>query len=93
MGGDLPDLGSGTASNWRIYRLTLLVTVGWAAVVFVVSGAFRTNYGYLNGKPSGASLLDLLGAWPWYLLVALAMAAAVWALITWPWTRGTRAQH
>jgi hypothetical integral membrane protein (TIGR02206 family) len=79
--------------NWRSYRLTLLVTVGWAAVVFVINRALGTNYGYLNGKPGGASLLDLLGAWPWYLLVALAIAAIVWALITWPWTRGIRAQQ
>ena len=41
----------------------------------------------------GASLLELLGDWPWYLLVAFAVAAAVWALITWPWTRRTRAQQ
>jgi uncharacterized membrane protein YwaF len=35
----------------------------------------------------------VLGDWPWYLLVALAVAAAVWALITWPWTRRARAQQ
>jgi hypothetical integral membrane protein (TIGR02206 family) len=84
--------GLGLHPNWRSYRLTLLVTGGWAAVVFVINRALGTNYGYLNGKPGGASLLDLLGAWPWYLLVALAIAAIVWALITWPWTRRARTQ-
>ena len=79
--------GLGLRPNWRSYRLTLMVTAGWAAVVFVINRILGTNYGYLNGKPGGASLLDLLGDWPWYLLVALAIAAAVWALITWPWTR------
>jgi hypothetical integral membrane protein (TIGR02206 family) len=59
----------------------------------VINRALGTNYGYLNGKPGGASLLDVLGDWPWYLLVALAVAAAVWALITWPWARRTRAQQ
>ncbi len=85
--------GLGLHPDWRSYRLTLLVTTGWAAVVFVINRALETNYGYLNGKPGGASLLDLLGDWPWYLLVALAVAAAVWAMITWPWTRRTRARR
>jgi hypothetical integral membrane protein (TIGR02206 family) len=82
--------GLGLHPNWRSYRLTLVVTVGWAVVVFAINRALGTNYGYLNGKPGGASLLDVLGDWPWYLLVALAIAAAVWALITWPWVRQAR---
>ena len=47
-----------------------------------------TNYGYLNGKPNRASLLDVLPAWPWYVAVEIVVVAAVWALLVWPWTRG-----
>jgi hypothetical integral membrane protein (TIGR02206 family) len=78
--------GRGLHPNWRSYRLALVVTVGWATIVFVINHALGTNYGYLNGKPSSSSLLDLMGQWPWYLLVVLALLAAFWALITWPWT-------
>jgi hypothetical integral membrane protein (TIGR02206 family) len=78
--------GLGLRPAWRNYRQALAVTVGWAAIVFGINRLLGTNYGYLNGKPGGASLLDLMGGWPWYLLVALAVLAAVWALITWPWT-------
>jgi hypothetical integral membrane protein (TIGR02206 family) len=77
--------GLGFRPNWRSYRLALVITVAWAAVVFAINRALGTNYGYLNSKPSGVSLLDLMGGWPWYLLVALSLLAAVWALITWPW--------
>jgi hypothetical integral membrane protein (TIGR02206 family) len=72
--------------NWRSYRLTLAATVAWAAVVLAINRILGTNYGYLNSKPSGASLLDVMGGWPWYMLVTLALLAALWALITWPWT-------
>jgi hypothetical integral membrane protein (TIGR02206 family) len=82
--------GLGLRPTWRSYRLALAVTVGWAAIVFAINHALGTNYGYLNGKPGGASLLDLMGGWPWYLVAVLALLAAVWALITWPWTRRTR---
>jgi hypothetical integral membrane protein (TIGR02206 family) len=77
--------GLGLHPNWRSYRLALAVTLGWAAVVFGINRALGTNYGYLNSKPSGVSLLDLMGGWPWYLLVASGLMAVVWALITWPW--------
>jgi hypothetical integral membrane protein (TIGR02206 family) len=77
--------GLGLHPNWRSYRLALAITVAWAAVVFAINRVLSTNYGYLNSKPGGVSLLDLMGGWPWYLLVALGLMAAVWALITWPW--------
>jgi hypothetical integral membrane protein (TIGR02206 family) len=82
--------GLGLRPTWRSYRLALAATIGWAMVVFGVNRGLGTNYGYLNGKPSGGSLLDLMGGWPAYLLVVLALAATVWALITWPWTRTVR---
>ena len=84
--------GLGVHPTWRSYRLTLAVTIGWAAMVFAINRALGTNYGYLNGKPGGATLLDLMGAWPWYLVVVLALLAAFWALITWPWTSRAQAR-
>ncbi|HEU4907464.1 MAG TPA: TIGR02206 family membrane protein [Propionibacteriaceae bacterium] len=81
--------GLGLHPSWRSYRLTLAVTASWIVVVFPINSALGTNYGYLNGRPGSASLLNLMGKWPWYLLTVPALVAAVWALITWPWTRRT----
>jgi hypothetical integral membrane protein (TIGR02206 family) len=79
--------GLGLAPGWREYRLALAATVAWAAVVYAVNTALGTNYGYLNAKPAAASVLDLLGPWPWYLLAEAGLVTGVWALITWPWAR------
>ncbi|HEV2783303.1 MAG TPA: TIGR02206 family membrane protein [Actinophytocola sp.] len=73
--------------GWRDYRLAVAATVCWAAVAFTVNAAAGTNYGFLNAKPTQASLLDVLGPWPWYLLPELALVLTVWALMTWPWVR------
>lgn len=73
--------------TWRGYRFTVGVTAAWAAVMMGINAAIGSNYGYLNGKPQVHSLLDLLGAWPWYVLVEVLLIVGVWALITWPWNR------
>ena len=76
--------------QWRSYRFVVVVTVVWAVVTFAFNRIAGTNYGFLNGKPATASLLDLLGTWPVYLLTAATLILIVWALMTWPWQRGRR---
>ncbi|MGK8488338.1 YwaF family protein [Nocardia asiatica] len=81
--------GIGMHPDWRSYRLAVTVTVVWVVVTFVFNSIAGTNYGFVNGKPSTPSLLDVLGPWPWYLVTVAALLLAVWAAMTWPWTRGT----
>jgi len=78
-------LGLGLGPGWREYRVTVAVTVVWAVVVFPVNRVLGVNYGYLNRKPGSASLLDLLGPWPVYVVAAFGLLSAGWALMTWPW--------
>lgn len=46
--------------------------LGWSWMymgsVFLMNLLLGTNYGFLNGKPEFASVLDHLGPWPWYLI-------------------------
>jgi hypothetical integral membrane protein (TIGR02206 family) len=81
---------TGSTPTWRWYRFTVVVTAVWAVVVMVFNGLTDTNYGYLNGKPSSASALDLLPGWPTYVVIEIAIIAGVWALMTWPFARTQR---
>ena len=85
VGRALPHLRARLGPGWREYRVTVAVTLAWAVLVFAFNVALGVNYGYLNRKPASASLLDLLGPWPVYVLVALGILLAGWALMTWPW--------
>ena len=76
--------------SWRGYRFALGCTAVWAAAVMGFNGLTDTNYGYLSRKPDTASLLDLLGPWPLYVVAEVAVLAGVWALMTWPWVRARR---
>lgn len=82
--------GLGLGPRWREYRVTVAVTVVWAVVVFAVNGLLGVDYGYLNRKPGSASLLDLLGPWPVYVVAAFGLLLAGWALMTWPWVLADR---
>ena len=73
--------------TWRSYRIVVVTTVIWAMATFTVDSIAGTNYGFLSRKPATATLLDVLGPWPLYLLTGGTALAIVWALMTWPWVR------
>jgi hypothetical integral membrane protein (TIGR02206 family) len=76
--------------TWHSYRFVVVVTLVWAAVTFMFNRIAGTDYGFLNGKPATASLLDVLGPWPVYIFTAATLILIVWALMTWPWVRTPR---
>jgi hypothetical integral membrane protein (TIGR02206 family) len=82
--------GRGFRPTWHDYRFVVGVTVAWAVITLTFNSFAGTNYGFLNRKPDTASLLDLFGPWPLYVLVAAGLVAIVWALMTWPWERTAR---
>jgi len=76
--------------TWHGYRATVAATSCWLVVVLGFNAMADTNYGYVNHKPSSASMLDYLGPWPAYVFVEVVLVASVWALMTWPWVRADR---
>ena len=79
--------GRGMRPRWRSYRFAVIATLAWAAFTFSFNTIAGTDYGYLNRKPPTASLLDVFGPWPFYLLIEVVIVVIVWALMTWPWER------
>jgi hypothetical integral membrane protein (TIGR02206 family) len=77
--------GYGMRPGWRSYRFAVITTLAWGAFTFTFNAIAGTDYGFLNGKPGNASMLDFLGPWPLYVVAEVIIVGAVWALITWPW--------
>jgi hypothetical integral membrane protein (TIGR02206 family) len=72
--------------DWWGYRRTVAWTLAWLVVVLCLNAALGSNYGYVNGKPSERTVLDVLGPWPLYVVAEMAIVLLAWALITVPWT-------
>lgn len=77
--------GLGIRPTWSTYRVVVTLTFVWLIAVYVFNVLVDTNYGFVNHKPSGGSVLDYFGPWPLYVGVEVVVVAVVWALMTWPW--------
>lgn len=83
--------GLGWRPTWRLWAFSIGATALWAVGVVLLNLALGTNYGYLMRKPSTASVLDLLGPWPVYVLVEVVLISMVWLLVmTVPWEVSAR---
>jgi hypothetical integral membrane protein (TIGR02206 family) len=60
------------------------ITAGYTAFVGLVDWRLDANYMFLRAIPGHASLLSVLGPWPWYLLSAAAVALALLLVLDLP---------
>src|SRR5262245_36975040 len=63
------------------------ITFGYSAVVGFVDAVTKANYMYLRAKPASATLLDVLGPWPWYIGSAALVAMALFTVLDAPFRR------
>lgn len=79
-----------TPARGAVWRVTA-ISLGVAVVVGIADVVLDANYMFLRRPPSEASLLDLFGPWPLYLVGAAAIAIALFWLLDQPF-RGRRRQ-
>jgi hypothetical integral membrane protein (TIGR02206 family) len=63
----------------------ILWTLFYAAVAGVTDWALGTNYGFLRAKPPFHTVFDFMPAWPWYVLVLIALGVLSTLIYYAPW--------
>jgi len=84
---------------WRIYPrfMGIVKSFLWLNVYALLMLIFNylagSNYLFLMDKPQFGSILDLLGPWPWYILVAQPLAVVIFWLCWLPFAKVTSSDH
>jgi len=82
-------IGLGQWPRRGAFLRVLVITVAYTLLVGTIDAASGANYMFLRNKPPSASLLDLLGPWPWYLAWAALIGVALLFVLDTPfrWLR------
>lgn len=81
-------LVEGLRPSWRSVGRVLVVAHLYAAAVFAVNLALGSNYLYVNRKPATASAMDLMPAWPGYLVWLEGLLVLFLVALYLPWAVG-----
>jgi hypothetical integral membrane protein (TIGR02206 family) len=65
-------------------KRVILITNIYAVIVFIINYIFGTNYLFVNHTPGTASLIDSLGAWPFYLIWLEVLLVVIFSLLYLP---------
>ncbi|MDH3215058.1 MAG: TIGR02206 family membrane protein [Candidatus Krumholzibacteria bacterium] len=76
----------GFRPTWRDLWLAVWASALYLAVVFPVDVIFDYNYGFVgNMRPSQPTVIDVLGPWPWRVLVMSGLVLAAMVILLLPW--------
>ena len=80
----------GQRPTWFSLWKTMLVLNVYLVVVTAINYALGSNYMFTLEKPHTASLFDIMGPWPWYLLTAEVLAVVLFSLLYLPFALSDR---
>jgi hypothetical integral membrane protein (TIGR02206 family) len=75
---------AGYRPRWKSLLRVFIVLNVYLAFVGVVNKLLGSNYMFIARKPDSASLLDLLGLWPWYIVAGQAICLVTFLLLYMP---------
>jgi hypothetical integral membrane protein (TIGR02206 family) len=74
----------GFRPTWKSMARVILISNIYMVIIFFVNNAIGSNYLMVNGKPNVKSILDLLPAWPYYLIYVELIAIVTCLLLYLP---------
>jgi hypothetical integral membrane protein (TIGR02206 family) len=77
-------VGLGQWPRRRAYLWVIGITIAYAAFVGILDGVIGADYMYLRAKPASATLLDVMGPWPWYIGWAALVGIALFFILDAP---------
>ena len=80
----------GLRPTWRSVWRTMVAANLYMVFVTAVNLMLGSNYMYTLAKPPEASIIDVMGPWPWYLFFAEFLALALFTMLYLPFALADR---
>ena len=80
----------GIRPTWSSIWKTMVFLNVYLALMFVVNILLDAHYLFAMRKPDTASLFDVMGPWPWYLVTAEVLAVVLFCLLYLPFALSDR---
>lgn len=89
------------AARMRPYLSSIPRAIGWTLIYFAAASTvdvlLKVNFGFLRAKPAGATMMNALAPWPWYIAELAGLALVLILIWYLPWliadrTRAERSQ-
>jgi len=84
--------GMGLEPERGVFKRAVLWSWIYLGVVYGLNVIFKTNYGFVNGKPAVPTLFDYMGPWPFYLITLQVIMFSLYALLLIPFGRECRSE-
>ncbi|MFN0128797.1 MAG: TIGR02206 family membrane protein [Verrucomicrobiales bacterium] len=65
-------------------RRVFMASLAYLIAIIAINSLLGTNFAFVRQKPESASLFDILGPWPWYVLALIPLALAFFSLLYLP---------
>ena len=78
-------LKEGFRPTWKSFLRVVVGVNIYMVIVYFINKALGSNYLFIMHKPPTASLLDVLGPWPWYNLAVEGIGLVIFLLLYLPW--------
>lgn len=78
-------LKEGFRPTWKSFLRVVVGVNIYMVIVYFINLALGSNYLFIMHKPPSASLLDVLGPWPWYNLTTEGIGLVIFFLLYLPW--------
>ena len=75
----------GLRPTWKSLRRVFVWMNIYVIAVFILNQIIGSNYLFIAHKPETASLMDVLGPWPWYILALEAIGVVMCLLLYLPY--------
>jgi hypothetical integral membrane protein (TIGR02206 family) len=70
--------------GWKDFWNAILYAQFYLIAVHMINLILRSNYSYTMAKPRSQTILDLMGPWPWYVLVSEILMVMLFLLLLIP---------